>query len=206
VNRYMLVALLMLTGCAPRHEPVATAAPKDVDIRLRPGDVVRLQVWREPEMSGEYRVDPGGQITLPRIGHYDVRDETAATLHDRVLKDYAKYLRDPSIRVTVLRTVKVMGAVRRPGVYDLEPTATLADAIATAGGADEFGVQDRVELVRDGERREFRLDSGLRALDVQVRSGDSILVPQRNWLSRNAAVVATAASATVGLIVALIAQ
>jgi len=156
---------------------------------VRPGDLIRLKIWREPEMSGDVTVDEQGVATLPRIGALRVSGVRADSLKRLLVRSYAKYLRDPSVDITVLRRVTVLGAVRTPNVYHIEPTMTVADALALAGGATPEGKQDQVELRRRGDAVAVKLSRGVRLRDTPIRSGDELYVPQRSWFSRNAGLV-----------------
>jgi protein involved in polysaccharide export with SLBB domain len=90
-----------------------------------------------------------------------------------------------------------MGAVRNPGLYPVDATTTIADAVAVAGGATPVGDLDRIELVRNGRRLSVRLSQGTRITDSAIQSGDQVFVPERSWVSRNAGVVAALITAFV---------
>ncbi len=152
---------------------------------LRPGDVVRLRIWREPDLSGDFPVDESGQVVLPRLGPVSVMAVSRDSLRRSLLVAYATYLKNPSIEVVLLRRVNVLGAVRNPGLYPVDPTMTVADALALAGGPSPDGKRDRVELLRGGNRLIVRLDPAARLGNTPVRSGDQLYVPQRSWISRN---------------------
>jgi polysaccharide export outer membrane protein len=156
---------------------------------VRPGDLIRLKIWREPDMSGDIAVDEAGVATLPRLGPLRVTNLPGDSLKRMLIRSYAKYLRDPSVDITVLRRVTVLGAVRTPNVYHVEPTMTVADALALAGGAAPDGKLDQVELRRRGGGEPVKLSRRARLADTPIRSGDELYVPQRSWLSRNAGLV-----------------
>jgi protein involved in polysaccharide export with SLBB domain len=162
---------------------------EDAKATVQPGDLIRLKIWREPDMSGDIRVDEDGIATLPRIGPLPVADLPADSLKRILLRSYAKFLRDPSVDIAVLRRVTILGAVRTPNVYHIEPTMTVADALALAGGASPEGKQDQVELRRRAGAIPLKLSRGARLADTPLRSGDELYVPERSWFSRNSAVV-----------------
>jgi polysaccharide export outer membrane protein len=170
----------------------------------QPGDVVRLRIWREPDMSGEFPVNEAGEVVLPRLGPVSVTAMSADSLKRRLVADYTTYLRDPSIEVTVLRRVSVSGAVRTPGVFTVEPTLTVADVLALAGGASPEGQRNRVEVMRAGTTVTRSVSRGTRIGDSPVRSGDQLVVPEKSWLSRNTALVTGIASSAVFLVATLI--
>lgn len=191
--------------------PVALAQPPRADAGqpanpppvLRAGDVIRLRIWREPDLSGDFAVDESGVVVFPKIGPYRISGESADVLKDTLVRAYTTYLRNPSVDVVLLRRVNILGAVRNPGLYTVDPTMTITDALALAGGITGEGKFDRVDLVRRGTVISTRLARGTRLGDTPVESGDHLYVPQRSWVSRNATLVAASLSAGVSLAIAL---
>lgn len=192
--RIVCLALpLALLGVWPA-EPVvaqeagsaASSAPND---HLQPGDVVRLRIWREEDLSGEYAVDQDGVAVFPKIGAQRVTEDSPATLREKLLEEYRVYLVNPSIEVWLLRRVNVLGAVGRPGLYVVDPTMTIADALAEAGGALPHGRPDEVELLRDGEQVTANITQQARISELPLRSGDQLIVPERSWFARHSGVV-----------------
>lgn len=194
----LFAAALVLTPAG-----LESQVPAAANQLLRPGDVVRLNIWREDDMSGEFVVDEAGIVIFPRVGEYRVLDDTPETLKARLLADYQQYLRNPSIEITVLRRIRIVGAVMNPGLHLVDPTVTLADALALAGGATINGDPDKLRIIRDGAELAVDLRADTRIADSPLRSGDQVYVPERSWVSRNAGVVAASITATVSLIIAL---
>lgn len=213
-TRYLATALLLIlaAGCGGGATAgPGTVAPAAVDpaeaeraLALQPGDVIRLRIWREPQLTGEYIVDERGVATLPKIGPVEVSGLGPAALEAAIREGYARYLRNPSIEITLLRRINILGSVRAPGLYPVDPTMTLRDAVAMAGGVLPTGRQDQVELVRADQRLVTQVTGDTRIVDLGVRSGDQIYVPERPWLSRNAGIVATVASTVISATVSLI--
>jgi polysaccharide export outer membrane protein len=194
----LLLAAAPLRAQAAQSEPPAAAA----EALLRPGDVVALKIWREKDLTGEFDVDADGVVVFPKIGPMRVTDLPPDTLRARLLEAYGQYLRNPSIEITLLRRVTILGAVHKPGLYPVSPTMTIADALALAGGATSEGTADRIEVVRDGERIKTKLTRRTRIADSPITSGDQIFVPVRSWASRNTPIVATLISAATSLFIA----
>ena len=121
-------------------------------------------------------------------------------LREALLAEFQKYLRNPSIEITFLRRVNVLGAVRKPGVYPLDPTMTVAMALAMAEGTTPEGRSDRVELIRDGERLIANINQRTRIAELPIRSGDQLYVPERAWISRNSVLVAALVSGVFSLL------
>src|SRR4051812_11174176 len=144
--------LLSVPELAAQSSPPATTSTTGRSGVLLPGDLVRLKIWREPDLSGEFQVDEQGTVVLPKIGALAIRDMPAASLKSLLIEKYSSYLRDPAIDVTVLRRVNVLGAVKNPGLYPVDATMTVADVLALAGGVSPDGNPDKGELIRGGTR------------------------------------------------------
>ncbi len=140
-------------------------------------------------MTGDVPVNESGMATLPRLGAVPVSHLSPDSLERFLVTTYSQYLRDPAIEVTVLRRITILGAVRTPNVYQVDPTTTVADALALAGGASPEGKQDVIELRREGQSTAIKLTRGLKLADTPIRSGDELYVPERSWLSRNSGLV-----------------
>jgi polysaccharide export outer membrane protein len=201
--------MLILTAALTEVEPAAAqngaqATPGQEYVLA--GDVVKLWVWREEALSGEFLVPQSGIVVFPKIGPHRVTDKPMMELRDSLLLEFQKYLRNPSIEISFLRRVNILGAVRRPGVYPLDPTMTVAMALAMAEGATSEGRPDRVELLRDGERLIANITQRTKIADLPIRSGDQLFVPERNWISRNtglAAAIISGVFSLVGLAIAI---
>lgn len=171
---------------------VDVESPRNTGDVVQPGDMIRLKIWREPEMSGDIVVDEQGVATFPSLGPHRVTNMSGDSLKRMLLRSYSKYLRDPAVDVAVLRRITVLGAVRTPNVYHVTPTMTVADALAMAGGPAPEGRMDQVELRRRGPGptvKRYQLTRDALIADTPLRSGDELYVPQRSWLSRNAGLV-----------------
>ena len=149
--KWHLVAVLIFAD-VPRAfgQPIADSAVAATDTTtvLRPGDVVRLRSWREPDLSGDFPVDETGVVVFPKIGPLTVTREAPESLKSKLVSAYQRYLRNPSIDVTMLRRVNILGEVRNPGLHPVDPTMTVADAIALAGGVTPIGSADKIEVRR----------------------------------------------------------
>lgn len=181
----------------------APAAAQDAAGTVRPGDVVRLRIWQEPDLSGDFTVHENGGVVLPKLGPVDAAGLTDNALRERVVAGFGQYLQHQSIDVVVLRRIQVLGAVRNPGLYPVDGTMSIADVLAVAGGTAGDGRPDRVQLLRDGRRVDVRLSGTQRVADTPIRSGDQLFVPQRGWADRNTGTVVSVLTASAGLLVAV---
>jgi polysaccharide export outer membrane protein len=198
--------LLLLSLLSVMHAPAAaqSAAVQTDQVTLLPGDVIRVQIWREEDLSGEFPVDEGGRVILPLVGEKSVAGIPMGRLRDQLVEDYRVHLRNPSITITPLRRVNVLGEVQKPGMYTLDPTLSLAGAVALAGGANSIGDINRIQIIRNGQTVYKRASAGQTLEGVELRSGDQILVQRRSWFDRNSTfIVSTLLSAT-SIVIALV--
>jgi polysaccharide export outer membrane protein len=191
-RRSVLAALLLSLVLAP-----AIGAQARV---LQPGDALRIRVFRELELSGEFQINELGVVTLPRLGEIRILEWPLDSIRPRLQRLYAAYLREPTVEVAFLRRVTIYGSVMKPGLYPVDPTMTVQDALALAGGPTMDGMRDRVELIRGGTRVVQRLSMGTRLEQSPLESGDQIFVPQRSWLARNTWLVSSLIAAATTII------
>lgn len=167
---------------------------------LAPGDAIQLAFWREPQLSGDYPIDETGMVVLPLLGPRTVARVPPAELKRTLLEEYAQQVRNQEVRITLLRRVRILGAVKNPGLYRVDPTMTVVDALALAGGATPQGKLKGIRILRNGQEIHSHLDVNMQLLE-QVRSGDQIEVPDRSWFSRNGPYVLAAGVSAIGIIV-----
>ena len=178
----------------------AQAIVQQSSASLRPGDSLRVRVWREPDLSGVFMVDEHGDLTFPRLGRRSVLNVPIDSIRARVQREYAEFVRDASVEITPLYRVRVNGAVRNPGLFTVDPTMSVGDAIGLAGGVAPEGRNGTVDLVRDGRRIATSIPPSSRLVELALRSGDELYVPERAWFSRNTGLVLGSLSAFASLI------
>ena len=172
---------------APGAAPAAAQVPPPADsmepLAVRPGDVVRIVVWGHQELSGEFPIDENYNLLYPLIGPINVRSLSVGQLRDRLNTDLAQLFQRPFIAVTPLFRVAVLGEVTRPGLYSADPTLTIFDLIALAGGPTHDANQNKMQLLRGGEDIRISLDAATIARstlrELGVRSGDQVVVPRK---------------------------
>lgn len=165
---------------------------------LKPGDVVRLSISREENMSGDYPVDQAGQVALPLIGVINVQGVPADRLRQEILDGLQEQLRNQTISVMFLRRIRVLGEVKTPGLYHVDPTMTVIDAVALAGGPTDTGSLENVSILRGST--EIQVDLSEPVLQ-QVESGDQIVIGEKGWWTRNGKyVLGTATTVSVLLV------
>lgn len=202
--RLALSAAAVLLLHLPLAVPAQAPEGRDTTFSLEPGDVVRVAIWQEKDLSGDFYVDEQGGLTLPMLGVVRVANKPWTTLRDSLLSEYQKQLRNPSVSLTPLRRVQVLGEVIRPGQYLADPTLSLAGLVALAGGATPYGDLHRVRVVREGRTIVQSASVESLLLQAQVHSNDQIFIDRRPWIERNGAFVASTLLSMAGIAVALI--
>jgi polysaccharide export outer membrane protein len=191
----VLVVMLSTAGCAPsaQHSPAATDEMAfSTEYRIGIGDTVKVDVYRNPDLSVQVPVRPDGKITVPVAGDVAVGGRTPVEVSGLIAEALGEYIRDPIVTTTViglgsnefLTRVRVTGAVSTPSSMPFKNGMTVLDVILEAGGVNEFANPSKTVLYRmGGERLPIRLDRLLNGSDmssnVTVRPGDIITVPQR---------------------------
>ena len=193
-----LMLLAMPTALAAQD--AQPAAP----VSLEPGDVLRVTIWREEDLSGEFTVDERGAVTLPMLGEQRVAGMPLSEMRDRLIAAYRVQLRNPSIEITPLRRIHVLGEVNKPDLYEVDPTISIAGVIALAGGATGSGDLNRIRVLRGGEviRQRIAAESALATADV--KSGDQIFVGQRSWFERNSTFVVSTVLSLTAVVIGLL--
>lgn len=171
---------------------------------LRPGDVVRVVVWQEPDLSGEFTIAPDSTLVHPLYSGVKVAGIPVGEAKARLGELLRRYESNPQFVIEPLVRVAVAGEVRQPSLYSLSPSITIAEAVAMAGGATDRGRLDRVTLVRDGSQWVYDLtDPGGEATRLPVRSGDRILVDRSSRVFRDYIVPALSVVGTIATVINL---
>jgi protein involved in polysaccharide export with SLBB domain len=207
--RYVFIALsVLIAQPAVSQRPDTSLAAQTgtpVSYVLRPGDIVRLRIWREPDLSGDYPVDEQGRVNFPLVGTFEVMQESRESLQSRLIAAYKASVQNLSMDVIFLRRLAVVGAVRTPGLYPIEPTMTVGDAVSLAGGATKSSDRMKIHLLRSGKVFMSDIDAATMVAVLPTRPGDQLYVPdQESFFERNPFVLGTAIQAVVTLAVALI--
>lgn len=182
----------------------AQSAPVTANaIELQPGDALRISVWRQPELSGEFLIASDGAIAHPLYKDIRVVGRPLSAVEAQLTEFLRRFVESPRFVVEPLLRVTVSGEVNRPNVFAVPPSTTLAQALAQAGGANERGRRDRVRLVRNQGERFVNLTDP-RQGRVTVHSGDEILVERQGQWFRNVLVpAATILGAAASVLIAI---
>jgi polysaccharide export outer membrane protein len=201
----VLISTLVRTAEGQDIPSVVVSATRAPSYSLRPGDAIRLRIWREPDLSGEFPVDEYGRVNFPLIGTYPVADETRESLHQKLVGAFAKSVENLSMDVIFIRRVPVVGAVRSPGLFAIDPTMTVGDAVALAGGATVDLTRAKILLMRSGKAVISDVDPALLVSSLPIERGDQLYIPpQDGFFVRNPWVIGTVIQSLVTLTAAIL--
>jgi polysaccharide export outer membrane protein len=157
------------------------------DYRLGPGDKLRIEVYKDAQLSQSLQIRPDGKITLPLVGDIEATGLTPIELRDSIAASLKEYITNPTVTVIVVEAVAsqvyVMGEVTRPGPMQLHGPTTILQVLAMAGGFKEFANTKDVRVMRATatgmETLRFNYKDAVNG-DVKpfyLRSGDTVIVP-----------------------------
>jgi polysaccharide export outer membrane protein len=167
----------------------ATAAPAPTaDYRLVTGDKLRIEVYKDAQLSQSAQIRPDGKITMPLIGDITAVNQTTTELRQSITESLKEYVNNPSVTVIVVETVVptayVMGEVRSPGAVALQGEITVLQALALSGGLTEFAKSGDIRVLRKTgtgvETLPFRYKDAVKGLtqaQMYLRPGDTVVVP-----------------------------
>ena len=182
----VMVGLVNMGGAAFSQPTTAPAAAADSDskgpskgYRLGTGDKVRLQVFDEQELSGEYEVDDSGYMRLNLVGQVKAAGLTVEEFERNVkvaLED--GYLKDPKVTVEVInyRPFYIIGEVNKPGEYPYTNDMNILNAVAKAGGYTYRANESDVYVRRNGDTKEVPVPADQ---TTKINPGDVIRIPER---------------------------
>jgi polysaccharide export outer membrane protein len=183
----LLAGLLTMSGCGgggenlPPVSEVGATSPEGEPLGyvLGTGDRVRVTVFGEPDLSGEFEIDATGKVSLPLVGDIRIGGQQLRQAEQIVADRLAQgYLANPRVNIEVLnyRPFYIIGEVNQPGSYPYVNGMSVLTAVAVAGGYTYRAKQDRVIIMRanDPQRRRYRA-----APDTPVLPGDVVEVPER---------------------------
>jgi protein involved in polysaccharide export with SLBB domain len=164
---------------------------------VRPGDRVNVRILRDSILEYSMLVGPRGFIVAPFVGDVHMVGVPGNSVQDSVRSSLSRVIAPTAVEVTLLRRVRVMGEVARPGIFYVTRVENVRDALALAGGPTGIGRPYELVIERDGQRmriEDWRTDS----LTLQpVHSGDQVTVPRLPWYMQNILYAATTAATLV---------
>jgi polysaccharide export outer membrane protein len=196
-SRAVAVAVVLLAAAlrsAGAQAAAGVPAPRDSVARsvgtLRPGDVLDVVVFREKELSNKYLIDSRGFVQIPGLGVVQAAGLDPTQVKARLIDSLrARGFERPEISVQPLIRVSVLGQVRTPGLFPVDPGTSLIQLLTIAGGPGENAELRKTRVVRDGRAYTVDLESALGgspAGRVVLYSNDYVVVPKRSgWTREN---------------------
>jgi len=171
---------------ADRARPTQAALPDDY--KLQPGDKLRIEVYKDAQLSQSVQVRPDGKITLPLVGDIAAINLTPIDLRDRVTSALKDYVNNPVVTVIVVEgtapTAYVVGEVNRPGPVTVQTNMTILQALAVAGGLKDFADAKNIRILRKGIAGQQSIPfnykdaiKGVGGTSVLLQAGDTVVVP-----------------------------
>jgi len=159
------------------------------DYKIGPQDVVRIDVWKEPDITRTIPVRPDGKISLPLLNDVQAAGLTAMQLAGNIRDALIKYITNPQVTVTVTeinsRRVFVTGEVARAGALPLLPNMTILQALSSAGGFTQFARLTKIYVLRVEDGKQVKHPFNYKEVikgdhpeeNILLQSGDVIVVP-----------------------------
>jgi len=171
-------------------QPVGTSGPSaspraattSADYRLVPGDKLRIEVYKDPQLSQSVQVRPDGKITLPLANDITAAGHTPAELRDSIVSSLKTYMANPTVTVMVVETVApmvyVMGEVNAAGPLPLNGKMDVLQALATAKGFKDFADTKNIVIRRGTQLIRFNYNEAVKGngAPVFLQPGDTIVV------------------------------
>ena len=164
-----------------------TVAANATDYKLVVGDKLRVEVYRDPQMSQSLQIRPDGKITLPLVGDVAAAGKTPAALRDTLATSLKEFITNPVVTVIVVeaqpQTVSVIGEVNAPGTHPIKADTTVIEALALAGGFKDFANTKNIIIQRTTttgmKALKFNYKDAIRSegKPMCVEPGDVIIVP-----------------------------
>jgi polysaccharide biosynthesis/export protein len=167
----------------------AQVVPNDTEYKIGPQDVLRIDVWKEADISRSEPVRPDGRISLPLLNDVQAAGLTPIQLAGVITDGLKKYITNPQVTVSVTeinsRRVYVTGEVTRPGAFPLLPNMTVLQALSSSGGFSQFARLKGIYVLRNEGGKQVKhpfnykdVVSGKKPeLNIQLQPGDVIVVP-----------------------------
>lgn len=179
------------TASAPAPAPAKPAAASAsasaaTDYRLVTGDKLRIEVYKDAQLSQSLQIRPDGKITLPLVGDVVAAGKTSAELRDTLTTSLKEYIGNPVVTVIVVetmpQTIHVMGEVNAPGPQAVSGEVPIIQALAAAGGFKLFANKKDIKVLRKGPNGmttlTFNYNDAIKgsARILTLRPGDTVIV------------------------------
>lgn len=188
-----LIAVSLSAGCvsAPHYPPAPARVDKSAHpaYLVGPGDVLNVNVWRNPEVSGQVPVRPDGKISTPLVEDLQASGRTTSDIAREVEKALSQYIKNPVVTVSVQtftgsnsQVIKVVGQATKAQVLPYRENMTLLDVVIAIGGITDFAAGNRATIWRGQKQYSVRLEDLVRGGDisanVEMLPGDVLMIPE----------------------------
>lgn len=198
IATYLTVGIAGVRAQNSASQPAQAASPaqatpsvvdNDPAYKIGPQDVLRVDVWKEPEISRTVPVRPDGKVTLPLLNDVQASGLTPVQLATKIAEGLKKYITNPQVTVGVTeinsRRIFVTGEVTRPGAFSLLPNMTVLQALSSSGGFTQFARLKNIYILRmeDGKqvKHPFNYKEAVSGKhpeqNIILEGGDVIVVP-----------------------------
>jgi polysaccharide export outer membrane protein len=167
---------------APATTPPRTAASVSADYKLVPGDKLRVEVYKDTQLSQSVQIRPDGKITLPLANDVTAAGRTPTELRDAIVSSLKPYIANPTVTVMVVETVPpvfyVMGEVQAPGTLPLNGKVDVLQGLAMAKGFTDFANKKDIKIKRGSQLLKFNYNDAVqgKGTPLYLQPGDTILV------------------------------
>jgi polysaccharide export outer membrane protein len=167
---------------------VQTAA-EDPAYKIGPQDVLKIDVWREDQLTRVVPVRPDGKVTLPLLNDVQAVGLTPMELAGVIREDLKKFINNPQVTVTVTeinsRRIYVTGEVAKAGAYALLPHMTVLQALSSSGGFSQFARLKNIYVLRTENAKQIKLPFNYKEAisgknpeqNIELQPGDVVVVP-----------------------------
>jgi polysaccharide export outer membrane protein len=151
---FAVLCVLAASPCASPAAEAARPAPSagETEYRIGEGDVLNIDVWKDPALTRLLSVLPDGKIAYPLIGELAAAGKTVAELKKEIEQKLARYISDPVVTVEVRQMnslhIYVLGRVNAPGRVVLTSNVNVLQALAIAGGPTAYANRSRIRIFR----------------------------------------------------------
>jgi polysaccharide export outer membrane protein len=184
MNRMIVAIMFLVLG----YSGICTAADKD-HYRVNSGDSLFVSVWQDEGLTREVLVAPDGNCTFPLVGEFGAKGRTLSEIRSELSQRLARFIPDAVVTVALAdisgNKIYVMGQVNSPGVYVMNPSLDVMQALSMAGGTTPFADLKSIRILRRDEAGQralrFRYDEVIRGRNLEqnilLQSGDLLVVP-----------------------------
>lgn len=182
----MAVSLFACARASAQDPRPSATRPTLPPYTIGPADVLKIVVWKEPDLALDATVRADGMITFPLLGDIEAAGLVPSKLAEGLSKRLERFVEAPKVTVSVTQANSarfyVIGQVAKPGEFPLAGRSTVLQALALAGGLREFAKADGIVIVREDQTvipvNYKRIAEGKDvSQNVQLIRGDTIVVP-----------------------------